>query len=89
MVPAGNTKNRKANMAHPQWIYSLVGETRHIKKTSYSTRQDVVSASEFYRQLKCHKNSEEEENPSEYFELIRNCRGLGCGVLVGEESVPS
>ena len=60
LVPTGNTKNRKANKVHPQQIYSLVGETRHIKKTSYKTRQDVVSASEFYRQLKSHENSEEE-----------------------------
>lgn len=43
----GNTKNHRANTVHLQRIYGLVGETRYLKKTTYNTRLDVVSASEF------------------------------------------
>lgn len=46
-------------------MYSFAGQTEDIKKTSDSTRQDMNSASEFHRQLKCHKNSGES---SEQFE---------------------
>lgn len=70
LVPAGNIKNHKANEVHPQWIYSLVGETRHIKKdelrnkTGYGQCQWVLL-------LKSNENSEE-KNTAEHVEVIRN-----------------